>query len=49
MTQGHEHHEVGITRATVESGYRCPFYDTSLAQLFHDSSDSGDLLELFSL
>lgn len=49
IIQVHECREARITEATLDSGYNCPFHDTNFVQLSHDSRDSEDLLELFSL
>lgn len=49
IIQVHECRGARITEATLDSGYTCPFHDTNFVQLSHDSRDSEDLLELFSL
>ena len=49
IIQVHECWEARITEATLDSGYNLPSHDTNFVQLSHDSRDSEDLLELFSL
>lgn len=49
IIQVHECWEARITEATLDSGYNFPSHDTNFVQSSHDSRDSEDLLELFSL